>query len=128
MENNIIRIYKKRKYNEYLIEKREKIAEVEDKFKTLADEYNAKLLELLQEENNEGAYEGFMVNYTPVSKDAQEKIDAIEKDFKDKMDDRNRLVDEVLAQIALCETRDEMLEVYKAYGILDDNNKIYDYR
>lgn len=128
MENNIIRIYKKRKYNEYLIEKREKIAEVEDKYKTLAEEYNAKLLELLKEDSNEGAYERYSVLYTPISKEAQDKFDAIEKDFKDKMDDRNRLVDEVLAQISLCETRDEMLEVYKSYGILDDNNKIYDYR
>lgn len=128
MENNIIRIYKKRKYNEFLIEKRAKLAEVEDKYKTLAEEYNNSLLELLKEDSNEGAYDRYAVIYTPMSKEAQDKIAEIEKDFKDKMDDRNRLVDEVLAQIALCETRDEMLEVYKAYGILDDNNKIYDYR
>ena len=128
MENDIIRIYKKRKYNEYLIEKRENLAKVEDKYKELADEYNTKLLELLKEDSNEGAYERFMVNITPMSKEAEEEVAKIEKEFKDKMDDRNRLVDEVLAQIALCETREASIEVYKAYGILDTDGKIYDYR
>ena len=128
MENDIIRIFKKRKYNEYLIEKRENLAKVEDKYKELANEYNTKLLELLKEDSNEGAYEAFMVNVTPMSKEAEETIARIEKDFKDKMDDRNRLVDEVLAQIALCETREEKIEVYKAYDILDADGKIYDYR
>ena len=51
MENDIIRIFKKRKYNEYLIEKRENLAKVEDKYKDLADEYNTKLLELLKNKN-----------------------------------------------------------------------------
>ena len=128
MENNIIKIYKKRKYNEFLIAKRADLAEVEDKYKTLADDYNEKLLELLKEDNNERAYEMFAVKVTPISKEAEEKIEAIEKDFKDKMDDRNRLVDEVLAQIDLCETREASIEVYKAYGILDAEGKIYDYR
>lgn len=128
MENDIIRIYKKRKYNEYLIEKREKLAKVENKYEALAEEYNSKLLELLKEDNNEGAYEDFMITVTPVSKEASEQIEVIEKEFKDKMDDRNRLVDEVLAQITLCETRDEKIEVYKSYGILDAENKIYDYK
>ena len=128
MENNIIKIYKKRKYNEFLIAKRADLAEVEDKYKTLADDYNEKLLELLKEDNNERAYEMFAVKVTPISKEAEEKIEAIEKDFKDKMDDRNRLVDEVLAQIDLCETREDIIEVYKAYGILDAEGKIYDYR
>lgn len=128
MENNIIRIYKKRKYNEYLIAKREAEAKVEDKYKALADEYNGKLLELLKEENREEYYDDYAVEYRPISKEASDKLAEIEKNFKDKMDDRNRLIDEVEAQIDLCSTRDEVLEVYKAYGILNDDNKIYDYR
>lgn len=128
MENNIIRIYKKRKYNEYLIEKREQLANVGDEYSKLAEEYNTKLLELLKADNKEESYEYFKVQGTPVSKEAQEKIAEIEKAFKDKMDDRNRLVDEVMAQIELCETREEAIEVYKAYGILDTDGKIYDYR
>lgn len=128
MENSIIKIYKKRKYNEFLKEKREKISQVENPYQAIVDEFNEKLLELLKEDNKENLYEINKLHCELTTKEVQEEIDKIEKEFKDKMDDRNRLVDEVMAQIELCSSREEMLEVYKAYGILDENNKIYDYR
>lgn len=128
MENNIVGIYKKRKYNEFLIAKNKKLGEIEDKYKSLMNEYNAKLLELLKEDKAESIYETYSVKNHFISKETQDKINEIEKEFKDSMDDRNRLIDEVEAQLQLCGSRDEMLEVFKAYGILDENNKIYDYR
>ena len=100
----------------------------EDKYKELADEYNKNLLDLLKEDSNEGAYDDYKIEVVPMSKEAQDEVAKIEKDFKDKMDDRNRLVDEVMAQIELCVNREEAIEVYKAYGILDTEGKIYDYR
>lgn len=128
MENNIIRIYKKRKYNEFLIKKRIKLDEVENKYKALMDGYNAELLKLLEEDHEENMYDAYAIKTPFISKETIAKIDEIKKEFKDSMDERDRLVDEVNAQLELCESRDDMLAVFRAYGILDENNKIYDYR
>lgn len=129
MENkNVIEVFKKRKYNEYLIEKREKCAKVEDKYTKLADEYNTKLLELLKEDKRENAFDGYKVNYCPTSDEYVKAIEEIEKDYKDKMDDRDRLIEEVIAQTMLCETYEQKMAVYKNYGIVDKHGKIYDYK
>lgn len=129
MENNIIKIYKKRKYNEFLIEKREKINAIENKYQALIDVYNTELLKLLKEDKAEYTFNNYKINYSPfISNEVQVKIDEIEKEFQDKMDDRDRLITEVEAQLELCECRAQMLEVFKTYGILDTDSKIYDYR
>lgn len=127
-KKTILEVYKKRRYNELLIEKREKLDKLKDGFSGLMQEYNEKLLELFKKENREDLFDNFklLVSYTPKSKQA--KIDEIEKAFKDAMDDRNRLVEEVEAQLDLCTTREEYLEVFKLYGIVDENGKIYDYK
>lgn len=127
-KKTILDVYKKRRYNELLIEKREKLDKLKDGFSGLMQEYNEKLLELFKKENREDLFDNFklLVSYTPKSKQA--KIDEIEKAFKDAMDDRNRLVEEVEAQLDLCTTREEYLEVFKLYGIVDENGKIYDYK
>lgn len=129
MENkSIIEVFKKRKYNEYLIEKREKIAKVENAYKALADEYNEKLLELLKADGRRDEYDCYQLTYVPKTVEYLEKVDEIEKEYKDKMDDRDRLVEEVNAQLMLCETYEQKMAVYKTYGIVDENGKIYDYK
>ena len=129
MENKtILEVYKKRRYNELLIEKREALSKVTDDYADLAKKYNDKLLKLLKSENKENVFDYYKVDSIPSTKEKDEKINEIEKAFKDAMDDRNRLIEEVEAQLLLCETRDQYFEVFKKYGIVDEDGKIYDYK
>lgn len=128
MNKNILEIYKKRKYNEFLIEKRAKKEKVTNDFAKLAEDYNEKLLEKLTAEGRENLFDNYKVSYTPVSKVAQETLETIEKEFQDKMDDRNRLIEEIQSQIDICETYEQKLDIYKKYGVIDKHGKLYDYK
>lgn len=128
VNKNILEIYKKRRYNEFLIEKRAKESEVADDYAKLAEDYNNKLLEMLTAEGRVDTYEDYKLNYYPTSRAMTEALVEIDKDFKDKMDDRDRLIEEIRSQIDICETYEQKLSIYKKYGVLDKNGKLYDYK
>lgn len=127
-KKTILEVYKKRRYNELLIEKREALSKVTDAYDDLAKDYNNKLLDLLKADKKESLFDCFKVDVMPSTVEKDEKINEIEKAFKDAMDDRNRLVEEIEAQLDLCSTREEYNEVFKLYGIIDKKGKIYDYK
>lgn len=126
---NILEIYKKRKYNEFLIEKRAKIEELENndvigKFVKESNENYKKLYEEVFGNTLEfEMYVGYKL--TPKTVEAMDKV---EKEFKDKMDDRDRLIEEVQAQVDIVETYEQEIAIYKKYGILDEDGKVYDYK
>lgn len=55
-------------------------------------------------------------------------IEEVEKEYQDKMDDRDRLIEEVNAQLKSVETYEQEMAIYRLYGIIDENGKIYDYK
>ena len=129
-EKNILEVYKKRRYNELLIEKRAKIAEVEkeDKFQQLVDEYNKNVNELLVTEGRNTEVGDYDVVVYTMSDATKKAIEEIETAFKDKMDDRDRIIEEVKALEMLCDCTEEYEALYKKFGILDKDGKIYDYK
>ena len=133
-EKDILEIYKQRRYNELLNEKNAKIDETKKKdpiesfknkvLKEYVKIYNANrgdFIELKEEE----AFINFESSLTPKTID---EIYKIETEFQDKLDDRDRLIQEVKAQIEICENREQEIAIYKMYGILDESGKIYDYK
>lgn len=127
---DIIEVYKKRRYNELLIEKREKIEKIEneDKFRKLVNEYNKKLEEALKTENKLNVFSNYAISISLIEEKTASKIEEVEKWFKDEMDERDRIVEEVRAIESLYETTEELIDIYKKYGILQEDGKIYDYR
>ena len=135
-DKNILEVYKKRKYNEFLIEKRAKLEEIENNDpvvkafnktvenlkKVLADN-NISNMVTISIENGELSYSG----YTMADKTV-EAMNEVEKAYKDKMDDRDRVIEEVTAQLMSIENYDQEMAIYKRYGIIDENGLIYDYK
>lgn len=131
-KKNIIEVYKKRKYNEFLINKREKEEEIrkKDEFVKITDNFKNKVKEYA-EKNNLADVECILNSiFIPniLTKESQEALKKAEVEFKDNMDERNRIVEEVEAQLMIVETYEQEIEILKKYGILDENGKIYDYR
>lgn len=131
-KKNIIEVYKKRKYNEFLINKREKEEEIrkKDEFVKITDNFKNKVKEYA-EKNNLADVECILNSiFIPniLTKESQEALKKAEVEFKDNMDERNRIVEEVEAQLMIVETYEQEIEILKRYGILDENGKIYDYR
>ena len=127
---NIIEVYKKRKYNEFLIEKRNKenLLQEDDKFKKLVNKYNDDLMNLLKEEKMEFLFNKYMIQSFPISDETLKKYKEIQKDFDDKIDERNRVIEEVEALLLESETAEDRMAVYKRFGIVDKAGKIYDYK
>ena len=135
-DKNILEVYKKRKYNEFLIEKRTKLEEIENNDpvvkafnkavenlkKVLADNKISNMV-TISIENGELSYSG----YTMADKTV-EAMNEVENAFKDKMDDRDRVIEEVTAQLMSIENYDQEMAIYKRYGIIDGNGLIYDYK
>lgn len=135
-DKNILEVYKKRKYNEFLIEKRAKIEEIENNDpvvrafnkaveslkKVLADN-NIKNTVTISIDNGELGYSGYTLTDKTV-----EAMNEVENAFKDKMDDRDRVIEEVTAQLMSIENYDQEMAIYKRYGIIDENGLIYDYK
>ena len=129
-DKNILEVYKKRKYNEYLIEKRAKIEEIEnkDEFRKLIDKFNNDINKLLEKEGRKDEIGRYDLGIDLLSPSSREVIDAVEKDYQDKIDDRDRLIEEVNAQLKSIETYEQEMAIYKLYNIIDENGKIYDYK
>lgn len=130
-KKNIIEVFKKRKYNEFLINKREKEEEIrkKDEFVKIADNFKNKVKEYAEKNNLD--VEGILASINIpniISKETKEALGKVEVEFKDNMDERNRIVEEVEAQLMIVETYEQEIEILKKYGILDENGKIYDYR
>lgn len=135
-DKNILEVYKKRKYNEFLIEKRAKLEEIENNDpvvkafnkavenlkKVLADN-NIKNTVTISIDNGELGYSGYTLTDKTV-----EAMNEVENAFKDKMDDRDRVIEEVTAQLMSIENYDQEMAIYKRYGIIDENGLIYDYK
>ena len=134
---DILEVYKKRIYNELLIEKRAKIEEaenndpvvkafnkaVEELKKVLADNDITNMV-TISLENGDLSYSGYTT-----TKATGKAVEEAEKEFKDKMDDRDRVVEEVTARLLAVETYEQEMEIYKTYGIIDkETGKIYDYK
>lgn len=133
-KKNIIEVYKKRKYNEFLIEKRENEDTIlkEDGYCQIVNDFKNKVKDMLvkagkTEVEIEGILEAF---YFPDLKteETRQALKDNEKEFKDKMDERNRLVEEVEAQLMIVETYEQEIEILKKYGILKQDGTIYDYK
>jgi hypothetical protein len=126
---NILEIYKKRLYNKYLIEKRAKIEEIEnnDVIGKFVKETNEKYNELLKE-NGFDMENAKLIGFTVFTKTTVDAIEKVEKEFKDKMDDRDRLIEEIQAQVQITETYEQEMDIYKKYGVIDENGHLYDYR
>ena len=129
-DKNILEVYKKRNYNEYLIEKRAKIEEIEnkDEFRKLIDKFNNDINKLLEKEGRKDEIGRYDLGIDLLSPSSREAIDAVEKDYQDKIDDRDRLIEEVNAQLKSIETYEQEMAIYKLYNIIDENGKIYDYK
>lgn len=130
-KKNIIEVFKKRKYNEFLINKREKEEEIrkKDEFVKITDNFKNKIKEYAEKNNLD--VEGILASICIpdiISKETKEALEKVEVEFKDNMDERNRIVEEVEAQLMIVETYEQEIEILKKYGILDENGKIYDYR
>lgn len=130
-KKNIIEVFKKRKYNEFLINKREKEDEIrkKDEFVNITDNFKNKVKEYAEKNNLD--VEGILASINIpniISKETKEALEKVEVEFKDNMDERNRIVEEVEAQLMIVETYEQEIEILKKYGILDENGKIYDYR
>lgn len=130
-KKNIIEVFKKRKYNEFLINKREKEEEIrkKDEFVKITDNFKNKIKEYAEKNNLD--VEGILASICIpdiISKETKEALGKVEVEFKDNMDERNRIVEEVEAQLIIVETYEQEIEILKKYGILDENGKIYDYR
>ena len=125
---DIVEVYAKRIYNELLIEKRKKLEELDnnDPIGKLINKFVADYETLTKEHYGEvkGVVLSPEVDMTPKTKEARAEV---EKEFKDKMDDRDRLIEEVRALEELYDL-DTLGELYKQFGILDANGKIYDYK
>ena len=134
-EKNILEIYKQRKYNELLNERNEKIEAIKNKdeiqnfkkkaIKEFVKIYNANKAESAYELKEDTTYIGLEYELTQKSIDA---INDIEKVFNDKIDERDRLMQEVKAQVEICENREQESAIYKMHGILNDDGKIFDYK
>ena len=127
-DKDIVEVYAKRVYNENLIWKREKVKEIEDKdpISSLIDKFVEDYEALTKKHYGEakGVALHAECDMTPKSREA---IEEVEKQFKDKMDDRDRLIEEVRALEELYDL-DTLGDLYKQFGILDENGKIYDYK
>ena len=129
-DKNILEVYKKRKYNEFLIEKRAKIEALKnnDPFGKFVNEINKKYIDLARK-NGDDLADDFEFACAYKFTDATEKaIEEVENAFKDKMDDRDRVIEEVTAQLMSIENYDQEMAIYKRYGIIDENGLIYDYK
>lgn len=130
-KKNIIEVFKKRKYNEFLINKREKEEEIrkKDEFVKITDNFKNKVKEYAEKNNLDVEYILASICIPDIiSKETKEALGKVEVEFKDNMDKRNRIVEEVEAQLMIVETYEQEIEILKRYGILDENGKIYDYR
>ena len=130
-KKNIIEVFKKRKYNEFLINKREKEDEIrkKDEFVKIADNFKNKVKEYAEKNNLDVESILASINIPNIiSKETKEALEKVEVEFKDNMDERNRIVEEVEAQLMIVETYEQEIEILKKYGILDEKGKIYDYR
>ena len=136
-DKNILEVWKKRKYNEFLNVKREKIEKaesndpvvkafnkaVEELKKVLADNDITNMV-TISFENGELSYSGYTT-----TKATGKAVEEAEKEFKDNMDDRDRIIEEVTARLQAVETYEQEMEIYKTYGIIDEETgKIFDYK
>ena len=130
-EKTILEVYKKRVYNELLIAKREKIEKLKeaDPYGKFVKEINKNYIDLARK-NGDDLADDFEFACAYKFTDATEKaIEEVEKEFKDKMDDRDRVVEEVTARLMVTETYEQEMEIYTNYGIIDEKTgKIYDYK
>lgn len=132
MKNNdkdIIEVYAKRVFNELKIKKNKKLAELEktDKYANLVEEYNKKVNEFLEADGRKSEIGDFDIAYCPTDLNLKEKVEEIEKEYKDAMDDRDRVIEEVRAVLKVTDF-DDVMDVLKRYGIVQENGLIYDYR
>lgn len=133
-EKDILEIYAQRRYNELLKEKRVKIEEVEkgDPIKNLVEKVNAEYIKLLNTGKTTDLIpdDKMLINLmgADYTEETFNKLEKIEKTFQDKIDERDRMIQEVKAQVDLCEDREQEIAIYKMYGIMTDDGKIYDYK
>ncbi len=123
--NSIISIYKERKLKEYQEERNTQKENIEDEYTKLNKEFNEKLLKQLKKDNMESEFDCFKrttVIYTEKRHLEEKRID---EEYYEKERKTNKLVREVEAQLGLCTTREETLEILKLYKIVDENGKIY---
>lgn len=66
----------------------------------------------------------FNFNFIFMPDSVREEIDKIHKDKEEKEIQLNRLINEVEAQLAECETYEQKINVLKAYEILDEKGKV----
>ena len=115
---DLVKIYKERK--EAQIEDNARIA----KDKALDKDPTIKALRDLREKSkkSDGSY---MFDYECDTPDIVKKeYDKINENEAKETRELNALIDEVNAQLGLCETYDQKIAVLKGYGILDENGRI----
>lgn len=122
---DILRIYKKRKREEYEEARKTKKENYEDAYTKLKDEYNKKLLEQLKKDNKESSYGSYKLTYAVETEERIKENGKIDEEYYERINKLDKLVDEVKAQLQLCTTREETLEVLKLYKIVDKSGKIY---
>ena len=136
-DKNILEVYKKRVYNELLIEKRAKIEEIKnnDPVVKACNKAVEELKKVLADNGIEnyvsfGIENGKLVTeYHVLTEDTRKAIEETEVAFKDKMDDRDRIVEEVTARLMAVESYEQEMAIYEKYGIIDkETGKIYDYK
>ena len=66
----------------------------------------------------------FNFNFIFMPDSVREEIDKIHKDKEEKEIQLNRLINEVEAQLAECETYEQKINVLKAYEILDEKGRV----
>lgn len=66
----------------------------------------------------------FTFDFAFMPDSVREEIDKIQKDREEKEIQLNRLINEVEAQLAECETYEQKINVLKAYEILDEKGKV----
>lgn len=118
-------IYKERKENELREERNKKLDSYEDPYTKLNDEFNKKLLEQLKKDNMESSYETYERTTKIKTDKRRDEESKINEEYNIKREKLSKFVDEVEAQLKLCTTREECLEVLKLYKIVDKSGKIY---
>lgn len=132
MNNNILNIYKERKEREIetkykeIIDKEYSEIEFIKVYNGLVETFEKTLEELYNDESNED--KKYLVN-TGISRNSyiytlseNIKFEIENKycnDMKEEFIELRKLVDEVEAQLSLCENREQSLEILKNYNIID---------
>lgn len=87
-------------------------------------QYILHLKKLYEDSKDKGGVERFQLPEMNPTKDMQTKLDMLIQNFYKVEDEINNLKSEIEAQLELCETYEQKINVLKTYKVLDEAGKV----